>query len=144
MSQLTLKQASTIVDAALAEGRKRDFKPLCVTVLDAGGHVMALKREDGASILRPQVAHGKAAGALGMGMGSRALAQQAQERPVFFNALNGLAEGAMVPVPGGVLIRNANGDILGAAGASGDVSDNDEACLVAAISAAGLMADTGG
>jgi uncharacterized protein GlcG (DUF336 family) len=143
MSKLTLAQASQITDAALAEGRKRNLLPLTVVVLDAGGHVVAVKREDGASLLRPQVATAKAWGTLGMGFGSRELGRRAQANPVFFGTLTELAGGNMVPVPGGVLIRDAENSIIGAVGISGDASDADEACALAGIAAAGLVADAG-
>jgi len=143
MAKLTLAAASTIVDTALGEGRARGFAPLTVAVLDAGGHLVALKREDNSSLLRPEIATGKAWGALGMGFGGRELARRAQAAPGFFAALSGLAEGRMVPVPGGVLIRDAGGEIVGAVGISGDTSVNDEICAVAGIKAAGLHPDTG-
>jgi uncharacterized protein GlcG (DUF336 family) len=143
MSKLTLAQASLITDAALAEGRKRKLLPLTVAVLDAGGHLVALKREDGASLIRPQLATAKAWGTLGMGFGSRELSRRAQANPVFFNSLTALADGNMVPVHGGVLIRDGGGDIIGAVGISGDVSDADEACALAGIEAAGLTGDAG-
>lgn len=143
MSKLTLAQATTLVDAALAEARLRELQPLCVAVLDAGGHVLALKRDERASLLRPQIAHGKAASVLGMGFGGRELARRAALMPVFFNALSDLAGGNMVPVPGGVLIRDAGGEIIGAVGISGDTSDNDERCALAGVQAAGLIADCG-
>jgi uncharacterized protein GlcG (DUF336 family) len=143
MSNLTLAQASQIVDAALAEGRKRNFLPLTVVVLDPGGHVVALKREDGSSLLRPQLATAKAWGTLGMGFGARELGRRAQANPVFFNTLIELSGGNMVPVPGGVLIRDPGGAILGAVGISGDVSDADEACAIVGIQAVGLLADAG-
>ncbi len=140
---LTLLQASRIVDEALAYARRHNFAPLTVAVLDARGCLVALKMEDGSSLLRPEIATGKAWGALGMGVGTRALAARAPKSPTFFTALASLAGGRIVPVPGGVLIRSAEGEIIGAAGASGDNSDNDEASLVAGIEAAGLRADTG-
>ncbi len=142
MSALTLAQAALIVDKALAHGRAQKFKPLTVAVLDAGGHMVAFKREDGSSILRPQIAEGKAWGTLGMGFGGREFARRVQSGPVFLNALMAASGGRIVPVPGGVLIRSG-GEIIGAVGISGDVSDNDEACAVAGIKAAGLTPDTG-
>jgi uncharacterized protein GlcG (DUF336 family) len=140
---LTLVQASRIVDEALAYARSHNFAPLTVAVLDARGCLVAFKMEDSSSLLRPEIATGKAWGALGMGIGSRALAARTKTSPGFFTALVSLAGGRLVPVPGGVLIRSQEGEIIGAAGASGDNSDNDEASLVAAIEAAGLRADTG-
>ena len=143
MTTLTLAAASIIVDIALAEGRAHGFHPLTVAVLDAGGHLVALKREDKSSLLRPQIATAKAWGVLGMGFGGRELDRRAQKAPAFFNVLSELADGRMVPVPGGVLIRNAGGDIIGSVGISGDTSVNDELCAVAGIKAAGLVPDTG-
>jgi uncharacterized protein GlcG (DUF336 family) len=143
MTTLTLAAASIIVDQALAEARARGFQPLTVAVLDAGGHLVALKREDNSSLLRPQIATGKAWGALGMGFGGRELERRAQKAPAFFTALTELADGRMVPVAGGVLIRNAGGEIIGSVGISGDTSVNDELCAVAGIKAAGLVPDTG-
>jgi uncharacterized protein GlcG (DUF336 family) len=143
MSELTLAGASIIVDTALAEGRARGFKPLTVAVLDAGGHLVVLKREDRSSLLRPQIATAKAWGVLGMGFGGRELERRAQKAPAFFGVLTELADGRMVPVPGGVLIRSADGSIVGSVGISGDTSVNDELCAVAGIRAAGLVPDTG-
>ena len=143
MTTLTLAQAATIVDKALEHGRGAKFKPLAVAVLDAGGHLTAFKREDGASILRPQIAQGKAWGTLGMGFGGREFARRVQTGPAFLTALMVASEGKVVPAPGGVLIRAADRSIIGAVGISGDVSENDEACAVAGIKAAGLVPDTG-
>src|SRR5579859_836970 len=131
MTMLTLAAASIIVDTALAEGRVRGYHPLTVAVLDAGGHLVAFKREDKSSLLRPQIATAKAWGVLGMGFGGRELDRRAQKAPAFFSVLSDLADGRMVPVPGGVLIRNAGGDIVGSVGISGDTSVNDELCAVA-------------
>lgn len=141
---LTLAAATKIIDAALAEGRTRNLQPLTVAVLDAGGHLVALKREDGSSLLRPQIATAKAWGTLGMGFGGRELARRAAANPTFFATLTELAGGNMVPVQGGVLIRDPAGPLLGAVGISGDRSDLDEACALAGIAAAGLVADPGG
>ncbi len=143
MTILTLAQASTIVDKALEHGRATNLKPLAVAVLDAGGHLLAFKREDGASILRPQIAQGKAWGTLGMGFGGREFARRVQTGSAFLTALMVASEGRVVPNAGGVLIRAADHSIIGAAGISGDTSDNDEACAVAGIKAAGLIPDTG-
>jgi uncharacterized protein GlcG (DUF336 family) len=143
---LTLQQATTIVEAALRAGRQTGCAPLAVAVLDAGGHLKAFAREDGAGIVRPQIAVGKAWGALGMGVGSRALARRVAEQPqqqAFFGALNAMSEGRVVPAAGGVLIKDAGGSVLGAVGISGDVSDKDEACALAGIAAAALVADPG-
>lgn len=140
---ISLLQASCIVDEALAYARRHTFAPMTVVVLDGRGCVVALKMEDGSSLLRPDIAIGKAWSALGMGFGTRDLAARAQKAPSFYGALASLAEGRMVPVPGGVLIRSGAGEVIGAAGASGDNSDNDEASVVAGIEAAGLSADPG-
>jgi uncharacterized protein GlcG (DUF336 family) len=140
---LTLAQAEAIADAALAKGRALGLLPLCVVVLDAGGHLKVAKREDGASLLRPEIATGKAYGALAMGFGTRELARRAQAMPGFTNALSDLAGGKAVPVPGGVLVRDAAMTLLGAVGISGDASAKDEEAAVAGIEAAGLEADTG-
>ncbi len=144
MSVLTLAQASTIVDAALQTGRDSSFQPLSVAVLDAGGHLVAFKREDRSGILRFDIAFGKAWGALGMGLGSRTLFERAEKTPMFFTTLAAASGGRVVTNPGGVLIRNAGGEIIGAVGISGDTSDNDERCAIVGIEAAGLMADPGG
>jgi uncharacterized protein GlcG (DUF336 family) len=144
MSGLTLAQASAVIDAALAKGRELNLAPLTVVVLDGGGHPVALKREDRSGILRVDIATGKAWGALGMGFGSRELFERSTKQPMFITALAAVSQGRMVPVPGGVLIKNGAGDIIGAVGISGDLSDKDEACAVAGIEAAGLKADTGG
>ncbi|MBX6744380.1 MAG: heme-binding protein [Acetobacteraceae bacterium] len=140
---LTLAQANTIVQAALAKGRELNLLPLTVVVLDAGGQMKAMQREDGSSLLRPEVALGKAFGALSLGLGGRELARRAQSMQGFMNALSDLSGGRAVPVPGGVLACDAAGVILGAVGISGDVSAQDEVCAVAGIRAAGLQPDTG-
>lgn len=144
MSNLGLAQARTIITKAMEKGRNSAFKPLTVAVLDDGGHLIALEREDGASFMRPQIAMGKAYGAVALGVGSRWLNENAQSRPHFVQALNGLSDGNIVPVPGGVLIRRPeDGTIMGAVGITGDTSENDELCAVAGIEAAGLSADVG-
>ena len=142
MSELTLDVARKILDSALAKAVEKKLKPLVVTVLDARGCVKIAAAQDGTSRLRSEIAHGKAYGALAMGMGSRALFQRAQEQAYFIGAVNTLAQGRMVPVPGGVLIQSG-GFLLGAVGISGDTSDNDEACAIAGIEAAGLKANAG-
>ena len=140
---LTLAQASTIVDVALKTGREKKFAALSVAVLDAGGHLVAFKREDKSGILRFDIAFGKAWGALGMGFGSRTLAGRVNRSQMFFTALAAASDGRFVPVTGGVLVRDAAGDVIGAVGISGDTSDNDEKCAIAGIVAAGLKADPG-
>lgn len=140
---MRLDTALLIAQRTLDEGRERGFAPLTVAVLDTGGHAVALLRADGASLLRPQIATGKAWGALGLGFGGRELASRAARMPAFFNALIEMSDGRMVPVPGGVLVRANDGTLLGAVGVSGDTSDNDEVCILAAVQAAGLVADPG-
>jgi len=140
---LTLDQASAIVDAALAEGKARGFAPLCAVVLDPGGHPLVVKRHEAASINRADIATAKAAGCLAMGFGGRELARRSQAMPAFIAALNGILPKGILPVAGGVLIRNAQRQLVGAIGVSGDTSDNDEICAVAGIAAAALQADTG-
>ena len=142
MAELTLDVARKILDAALAKAVEKKLKPLVVTVLDARGCVKISAAQDGTSLLRGEVAHGKAYGALALGVGSRALFQRAQEQPYFIGAVNTLAQGRLVPVPGGVLIQDG-GVLLGAVGISGDTSDNDEICAIAGIEAAGLKANPG-
>lgn len=141
---LTLAQASTVVDVALKKGRETHCAPLTVAVLDAGGHLVAFKREDRSGILRMDIAYGKAWGALGMGFGSRTLFERANNTPMFFTALAAASGGRLVPNPGGVLIKDASGDTLGAVGISGDTSDKDEVCAIAGVEGAGLKADPGG
>jgi uncharacterized protein GlcG (DUF336 family) len=144
MGKLTLALAEKIIRTALDKGAELGLKPLTVVVLDAGGHAIALARQDGSSILRPQIASGKAFGALAVGVGSRWLDADSRNRPHFVQALNGVAGGNIVPVAGGVLVRaEAGGEILGAVGITGDTSDNDEACAIAGITAAGFVADGG-
>jgi uncharacterized protein GlcG (DUF336 family) len=143
MSSLTLAQASTIVDVALKTGREANFQPLTVAVLDAGGHLVAFKREDKSGLLRFDIAFGKAWGALGMGFGGRTLAGRAPKSQLFFTTLAAASGGRFVPVIGGILIRDAAGDVIGAVGISGDVSENDEKCGIAGIEAAGLKPDPG-
>jgi len=140
---VTLAQASTIVDVALKKARDSNLAPLTVAVLDSGGHLVAFKREDKSGILRFDIAFGKAWGALGMGFGSRTLASRAAKTPQFFTMLAAASDGRMVSNPGGVLIKDASGTIVGACGISGDTSDKDEMCAIAGIEAAGLKADPG-
>ncbi len=143
MSGIGLQRANSIVMQALNKARAMKFEPLTVAVLDPGGHLVALQREDGSGILRVEIATGKAYGALGMGLGSRALFERTQSAPLFLTAVMAASGGRFVPVPSGVLIRDATGTLLGAVGISGDTSDNDEICAVAGIEAAGLIAQVG-
>lgn len=140
---LSLSIASTIIDEALAEARRRSFQPLAVAVLDAGGHLVAYKREDGAGIVRFDIAYGKAWGSLGMGFGSRELTERSAKNPTFISTLSVVSNGRLVPSPGGVLILNAERQIIGAVGISGDIGDNDEICALAGIAKAGLTAAPG-
>jgi uncharacterized protein GlcG (DUF336 family) len=134
---LTLEQASIIIDKALEKGRELGLKPLTVAVLDTGGHLTALKREDGSSLLRPEIAGGKAWGALGMGFGGREFARRAAGNPVFIQALSAASGGRIIPVPGGVLIRDKSGDIVGAIGISGTLrkTTNSARCTASAAPA---------
>lgn len=143
MTDLTLQIANAIVDGALLKARNSGLAPLCVVVIDAGGHIKTAQREDGASFMRFSIALAKASGAVGMGVASRELGKMARERPHFMNALSNIAEGKLMPVPGGVLIRDADDCILGAVGISGDLSDLDESCAVAGIESVGFVADCG-
>ena len=141
MSALTLAQANTIIAAALSKGRQMKLPPLGVAVLDPGGHLIALQREDGLSFLRVKVCQAKAYGALATGVHSRHLAERYREgvnQEGFLNALSILSGGNVIPLPGGVIIRDAAGAPLGAVGISGAASEDDEACAVAGIEAAGF------
>ena len=142
MTEITLEQANKIIEAALKEGQQRKLAPLTVIVLDAGGHIKALSRADGASFMRPQIALAKAWGAIGAGVSSRKLGEMGEKRPMFMNALINISDQRLLPVPGGVLVRN-NNKIIGSVGITGDLSDEDEHCAVVGIQAAGLDADTG-
>ena len=143
MESVSLEAAAIIVDQALAKGRAMKFRPLAVAVLDPRGCLKAYKAEDGTSLMRLDIAFGKAWGTLGMGFGNRELQRRAEAYGIFFNSLQVMSAGRIVPVPGGVLIRNQAGMIVGAVGISGDNSDNDELCAVHGIVAAGLKPDTG-
>lgn len=142
MAMLSLEQAVQIIHGALRKGRDTGCDPLSVAVLDAGGHLVAFMREDRSGILRPEIAIGKAYGALGFGVGSRELKQK---NPVFLSAVATASLGRMIPMPGGVLVRNPKTDhIIGAVGVSGDTADKDEAAALAGIQLSGLRADGGG
>ena len=136
--ELPLAYAERIVDATLAAGREAGLLPLTVVVLDAGGHVVVQKREDGSGILRAEIARGKAHGALGMGIGSRVIRDRLKERPAFQSAIAAASDGRFIPVPGGVLVCRADGAVIGAVGVSGDASDKDEYAAIAGVRAAGL------
>ncbi len=140
---LTLDHASTIADAAFAAASKHGFAPLAVVVLDAGGHDLVVKRNEAAAFYRTEIARTKAYGCLGMGMGGRDLAKRAKGVPGFYAALATVTSGGLLPMPGGVLIRDASGTTIGAVGISGDSGDNDEIAALAGIAATGLVADPG-
>jgi len=141
MAQLTLKQANTIIEKGFAKAREMKIKPLGIVVLDASGHIVSAQREDGASMFRLDVAQGKAWAAVAMGASSKALANRAKTNPNFFVALAATATGKFLPQTGAALIKDKDGTILGAAGGSGGTGEEDEACCVAGIEAAGLTAD---
>jgi uncharacterized protein GlcG (DUF336 family) len=143
-NDLSLKQALAIAHATLHAGVDGGHAPLCVAVLDGGGNVLALLRDERASLYRPQIAIAKASGCLGMGFGGRELARRAQAVPQFFAALSAIFPNGIVPVAGGVLIRNSDRMICGAVGVSGDTSDNDEVCATKGIESANFVPDTGG
>jgi uncharacterized protein GlcG (DUF336 family) len=140
MNRITLDQANTIIGAAFAKGAELGLKPLAVAVLDPGGHFIAFQRQDGSSTLRPQIAAGKAGGALALGVSSRAIAGMAAERPTFIAALGPIAPLGIIPAAGGVIVHDEAGNVLGAVGVTGDTSDNDEIAALAGIEAAGLKA----
>lgn len=135
---LTLAQADAIVAATLAKGGELALKPLTVAVLDAGGVLVSLARQDGSSTLRPEIAIGKAGTALALGMSSRAVASMAAERPTFVTSLGSIAPHGIIPAAGGVLVIDGSGAVIGAVGVTGDSSDNDEACALVGIAAACL------
>ena len=140
MHRLNLAQANALIEAALAKGAELGLKPLTVTVHDAGGHLIACQRQDGASNMRVKLAAGKACGALALGVSSRTIGDMALDRPHFIASVDSMGEGGMVPAAGGVIVCDEGGTVLGAIGVTGDTSDNDEACALAAIEAAGLKA----
>ena len=140
---MNLNLARQIVDASLAKSVLLKLKPLAIAVLDTRGCLIAFAAQDGTSLMRSEVARAKGYGALALGMGSRAIFKRAQEQAFFIDAVNSLAQGAIIPVPGGVLIRDGGGALIGALGISGDTSDNDEICAVAGIEAVSLRADVG-
>ena len=141
MAGISLNKARTIVRKALAKGQELELKPLSVVVLDAGGHVQAFEREDGASPGRFHIARGKAYGAVMLGMSGSAQMARAEQQAYFMNAVNGVFGGAVVPVPGGVLLRDKKGDVIGAVGVTGDTSDNDAIAALAGVEAAGLVGE---
>ncbi len=140
MSRITLDQANAVIAGAFAKARELELKPLGAVVLDAGGHLIAYQRQDGASTGRLQLATGKAAGALFLGISSRKIGDMASDRPTFLASLGPIAPGGVVPAAGGVIVVDESGQAIGAVGISGDLSDKDEACTLAGIAAAGLNA----
>ena len=142
MASITLAQAQAIASATLRKARELALKPLTVAVLDAGGHMVALQREDGSSNLRPAIAAAKASGALALGVSSRKIGEMAAERPTFVGSLSGIASGGVIPAAGGLIVVAADGAVIGAVGVTGDTSDNDEICAYAGIAAAGLNAQS--
>ena len=138
---LSLEAARRIVRGAMERGAEMGLKPLSVVVLDSGGHVKGFEREDGASPGRFAIALGKAYGAVMLGMGGKAQMQRAEDQAYFMTAMNGAFQGRVVPVPGGVLIRNGRGEVIGAVGVTGDTSDNDAEAALAGIEAAGLSGE---
>jgi len=140
---IRLEQAKALVDASLVEARKLNLKPISVIVLDDRGALVAAASEDGVSAMRAKIAHGKANAAIALGLGTRALMNRAEQQAYFIQAMNGLAGGDCVPVPGGLLLRDASGNLLGAVGISGDTSDNDEAAALGAIATTNLVGETG-
>jgi uncharacterized protein GlcG (DUF336 family) len=143
VTELTLDKAQTIISAGLKHARETKLSPIGIAVLDARGALVAYAVEDKSSLRRFEIAHGKAHGCLAMGIGGRSVDARVRERPHFGAALGHVFGGDFIPVPGGVLIKNASGAIIGAVGVSGDTSDNDEAAGVAGIEAAGFTADAG-
>ena len=141
MTEISLDTARTIIRETISKGRAEGFKPLSVVVLDTGGHLRAFEREDGASPGRFGIAHGKAYGSIMLGMAGRAQMARADQQAYFMAAMNGVFGGNVVPVPGGVLVHDAEGSIIGAVGVTGDTSDNDVIAAVAGIEAAGLKAE---
>lgn len=141
MAEISLSKARTIMTRTLAAGRDQGMKPLSVIVLDTGGHPKAFQREDGSSPGRFAIAQAKAYGAVMLGMGGTAQRDRAEAQAYFMAAVNGVFDGRTVPVPGGVLVKNRKGDVIGAVGVTGDTSENDAAAAVAGIEAAGLIAE---
>ncbi|MEM6562966.1 MAG: heme-binding protein [Pseudomonadota bacterium] len=139
--EISLRKARTIVRKTLEKGREMDLKPLSVIVLDAGGHVRAFEREDDASPGRFGISHGKAYGAIMLGIGGTAQMARADQQAYFMAAMNGLYGGKLVPVPGGVLVRDKKGAVIGAVGVTGDTSENDLVAATTGIEAVGLIAD---
>jgi uncharacterized protein GlcG (DUF336 family) len=138
---LTLRKARAIIKGTFAKGEDAGFKPLSVVVLDAGGHLLAFERADGASVGRFEIARGKAYGCIMLGLGGSAIQARGEAQAVFVDAMNGAFDGRFVPVKGGVLLRDSKGTVLGAVGVTGDTSDNDLIAALAGVEAAGLVAE---
>ena len=141
MAEISMNKARTIIRKALAKGREMELKPLSVVVLDSGGHVKAFEREDGAAPGRFAIAQGKAYGAVMLGMAGKAQMARAEQQAYFMAAVNGVYGGQVVPVPGGVLVRDKAGRVVGAVGVTGDTSDNDAEAALAGIEAANLTGE---
>ena len=141
MALISLRRARTIIRKALEKGREAEMKPLSVIVVDTGGHIQAFEREDGASVGRFQLAYGKAYGSIMLGMAGTAQMARAEQQAYFINAVNGLYGGQLIPVPGGVLVRDRKGAVIGAVGVTGDTSDTDAIAAMAGIEAAGLTGE---
>ena len=139
---VSLRKARTIIRKTLEHGREAQMKPLSVVVLDAGGHVIAFEREDGAAPGRFAIAQGKAYGSVMLGMAGTAQMQRAEAQSYFMACVNGVYGGQVVPVPGGVLLRDRKGAVIGAVGVTGDTSDNDAAAAIAGIETAGLIGES--
>ncbi len=141
MAEINLRKARSIIRKALEKGREMELKPLSVIVVDAGGHPLAFEREDGAAPGRFKIAEAKAFGAVMLGIGGQAQMARAEAQAYFMNAVNGVYEGKVIPVPGGVLVKDKKGAIIGAVGVTGDTSDNDATAALAGIDAAGLTGE---
>jgi uncharacterized protein GlcG (DUF336 family) len=141
MPDISLRKAKSIIRTALSKGKELGLKPLSVVVLDAGGHVIAFEREDGAAPGRFAIAHGKAYGSVMLGMAGTAQMARADQQAYFMDAVNGVFGGNVIPVPGGVLVRDKKGGVIGAIGVTGDSSDNDLITALAGIEAAGLLGE---
>jgi uncharacterized protein GlcG (DUF336 family) len=135
VTNISLSMAQIAIDASIAEARRLNLKPITVAILDAGGHLVALARENASSNLRPKIAIAKASGALALGVSSRNIGEMALERPAFISAASTLASEGLIPAAGGLLIQGGAGNVIGAIGVTGDTSDNDELCALAGIAA---------
>ncbi|MEL7459370.1 MAG: heme-binding protein [Pseudomonadota bacterium] len=141
MAHISLNKARVMIRKTLARGREMDLKPLSVVVLDAGGHVLAFEREDGAAVGRFEIARGKAYGCVMLGMTGTQQMARAEQQAYFMTAVNGAYGGKVIPVPGGIVIRDKKGAIVGALGVTGDTSENDAEAGLAGIAAAGLVGE---